>query len=399
MERALVKGSIILLVCFGIANVLGFAYQLMMARNLGVVDYGVLAVLFSMIYILGFLTESIQIVISKYSTMQKSDSKLKNLLIKSSRKAFYFALIAFGLYLLIAIPFSKLTSIDYSLIFVNSLMVFIAFVLPINRGILQGKKRFGSLGINIIVESGVKLVLALLFVYIGWRVYGAIAGAILGAAAAYLFSFISLRDIRKSKEEKSDVKGLYNYSKPAFFIIMAIMIFYSLDVIIAKIVFSPQISGAYAIASMLGKIIFLATQPISRAMFPISVEKMGLKKSSDNLLITSFAIIAVLIIGALGIFYFFPQLIVSIFSGKIIVESYSILFLLGLSFSVLSITNLILMYKLSLGKVRGYYLLFIFIAIQISLLFYFSHNLLEFGLAFLVSSCAFLFGSIVLLND
>ena len=47
--------------------------------------------------------------------------------------------------------------------------------------------------------------------------------------------------MRKAKEEKTKTLEIWNYAKPIFVIIFAITIFYSLDVIIAKIVFPVEI--------------------------------------------------------------------------------------------------------------------------------------------------------------
>jgi len=201
------------------------------------------------------------------------------------------------------------------------------------------------------------------------------------------------------KEKVVKTIGIYNYAKPAFFITLVIIIFYSIDIVIARIVFSPEISGMYAIASILSKSIFWGTNPISKAMFPLSAEKNINDKKSKNVFLNASLILIALIVVALFLFYFYSSFIVQIFSGKVILEAASILFYLGLGTSIISLTNLILVYKLSLGKIKGYYYLFIFVIIEVLLLFYFSHNLIEFSIAFVTASSIFLFGSIFLMND
>ena len=121
-----------------------------------------------------------------------------------------------------------------------------------------------------IIEASIKLVMGIVFVYFGATVFGAMTGVILGGLIALLFSVAQLRDIIKAKEVAAKTDGLYNYARPAFFITAIVIVFYSLDVIIAKIVFPPETAGAYAIASILGKILFWGTLPISKAMLPVS---------------------------------------------------------------------------------------------------------------------------------
>lgn len=399
INKSILKGSVVLLVAFNLYNIFNFVFHISMARMLNVVDYGILASLFTIIYMLAVFGESIQIVITKYSSKENKLGRLKNILKKSSRKAFMFSIIAFCFYLIVAVPLSILLNIKYLLVALNGFVIFGIFFTPLTRGVLQGKKRFGALGMNMIVEAVSKLVLAIVLVYIGWKVYGAILGTVIGMGIAILFSFISLKDVVKAKEEKAKTEGIYGYGKPAFLIMLVILVFYSIDIIIAKIFFPAEIAGIYAIASILSKTIFLGTQPISRAMFPITAEDQENKKKPTNAFMNSFWFLAAVIFVALIVFYIAPGLIVRIFSGRYIPEASKILFYLGVAASLLSFANLILLYKLSLGKIKNYYYLLLFLGIEIFLLSYFSNNLFQFSIAFVTSSAIFLWGSIFLLSD
>lgn len=401
LNRGLIKGSLILLIAFGLFNFFNFLFQLIMARMLSILEYSVLASLFAIIYILSIFIESVQTIITKYSAEENDNGKLKNLLKKSSKKAFSISLILFISYLLISFPLSYLLKIDYLLLSLTGLVIFLSFFVPLTRGILQGKKRFKALGMNMIFESFGKLVFSMLFVYLGWKVYGAITGVILGGIIAIAFSLVPLKDIIRSKEKDIKTLGIYNYAKPTFLITSIIVVFYSIDVIIARIFFPPDLAGSYAIASILGKIIFWGTLPISKSMFPMSAENHENKRKSENVFLNAFGILISGVIGVLAIFYFFPDAIISIFAGegKVLPEAISILFYLGIAFSFMSLANLILLYKLSVGKFRGYFFLLIFILIEILLLCWFSASLFQFSIALIAASAAFLWGSIFLMND
>ena len=398
INKGLLKGSFILLVSFNIYNALNFFFHFAMVRLMTVIEYGILATLFSIIYMLAVFSESIQTILTKYTTMENNKGRIKNLLKRSFRKSFLVSSVLFITYLVISIPLSFLLKISYPLMALNGIMIFLVFFTPITRGIMQGKKRFTPLGINMVAESAIKFVLSIILVFIGLSVYGALLGTILGVAIALGLSFINIGDILKSKEKKAKTKGIYGYTKPAFLIMLVILTFYSIDIIIAKIFFPAEIAGIYAIASILSKTIFFGTQPISRAMFPLSAENNS-KNKSQNIFINSLSILIIAIIVALILFYFLPELILKIFSGKLLPEAVSILFYLGIAISLLSLANLILLYKLSLGKIKGYMYLFIFILVEIFLLSYFSKDLVQFSIAFILSSAAFLWGSIVLMND
>src|SRR3989344_9269976 len=253
LNKGLIKGSLVLLIAFNIYNLFNFIFQFSMVRMLSVSDYGILAALFSIIYFLGVFTESIQTIITKYTAKEENKGKLKNILKKSFKKAYFVSSILFLVYLLASIPLSSLLKIDYPLLAFNGLMIFITFFVPINRGILQGRKRFFPLGVNMIAESTIKLILAVVLAFIGWKVYGAMLGVILGVSIAFALSFFNIRDIIRAKEEKAKTDDIYGYSKPTFLILLTVFIFYGIDIIIAKIFFPAEIAGSYAIASILAK--------------------------------------------------------------------------------------------------------------------------------------------------
>ncbi len=398
LEKKLIRGSFLLVLAFGLFNFFHFLFQFFMARMLSIEDYGILATLFSITYITLIFTESIQTIITKYSANESDSGKLKNILKKSTRRVLKVSLVLFFLYLIIAIPASSILKINYGLLSLNGFVVFLAFFLPIGRGLMQGRGRFMSLSSNVLVESVSKLVIGMLLVYIGLAVYGAVVAVLLGGAIAFLFSLFQLRDIIRSKEGKAETFGIYEYAKPTFFITAIIVIFYSLDVIIAKIFFSPETAGAYAIASVLGKIIFWGTLPVSKAMFPMSADKNASREKSRNLLINSLGIVILGVVLALAAFFIFPGLIVKIFSGKFVYEAISVLFYVGVAFGLIALANLILLYKLSIGKTKGYLYLGAFIILEAAILSYFSSTVISFSVAFIVASALFLIGTIVIVR-
>jgi len=397
INKTLISGSLILLITFNIFNFLNFIFHFFMARMLTAADYGILATLFSIIYMTGIFSESIQTIIAKYSASEKNPGKLKNLFLRTIKKSLKISLLVFIVFAFAAMPLSFLLKIPYLLLTSTGLMIFAAFLPPVTRGTMQGTKMFKTLGFNLIIESFIKLGLSIFLVFIGWKVYGAITATIIAAIIAFVLSLLALKKILKSKEKFMETKGIYAYSWPVLFILFNVMIFYSLDIIIAKIIFSNDIAGYYAIASILAKTIFFGTQPISKALFPLSAEKKQ-PGGSHQLLINAIGIVLLCIFASLIVLYFFPSLLIKIFSGRVIIESVNIVFYLGIAFSLTSLTNLILLYKLSLRKTKSYLIFLIFPMIEVALLLLFSHNIIEYSLALVTASAIFLWGSILLLD-
>ena len=386
----LVRGSVVLMIAFGAFNVLNFVFHIAMARSLTTVDYGILATLFSIMYTMSFFAESIQTIIAKYSSAQNSDGKIAALLRKSLYRARYPSVIAFLAYLAISLVLASILEIPLGLLALNGLMIFGAFYLPITRGILQGRRKFRALGGSMIIEASIKIILAIVLVWAGWHVYGALIGTILGALGAYLVSIFTLRSLSRTPEEPTEISHIYAYSKSTFIIIMGLMLFYGLDIILARALFDSTQAGVYSIASILAKTIFLGTQPISKAMFPLTAESSSRINNKKRLLIKAVSLFAPIMVVALLIFYFFPQFVLYVFSGRDIPDAAKILFLLGLGASLISLSNLLLLYRISQNTVRGSILIFIPVALQLIALPLFSDSIISFSIAF-VMTCVVLF--------
>ena len=399
-DKKLIKGSIILLIIFNLYALLNFIFQSSMARMLSIEDYGILAELFYFPYFLNIFSEAIQTIIAKYTTSNNSIEKSKNIFRRAFRRISKPTFCIFIVYMILAIPLSFILDISYGLFAINSIFIFNSFFLPINRGIMQGMKRFFSLGFNLLVEASFKLGLAILFVFIGWRVYGGILGATLGGAISLASSFLFLKEMNSAKERTAKTPDIYGYSTPVFLVTFAILVFYTADLFIVQLLFSKEIAGNYAIASILSKAVFWGTQPISKAMFPLSAENTAKKnrKTNNNTFYNSFALLIFGILACLSLFYFFPGQIISLFSGKDIALSASLLFILWISTSFLSIANLILLFKISQGKTKGALSFFLVLVLSIALLIYFSHTIYEFSYAFLTASALFLWSSIFFLR-
>lgn len=397
-----IKGSLILFIMINIFNFLNYIFHFSMARMLGPADYGILAVLMSIGYIFCISAEAINNIVSRYTSkfnLKREFGKMKNFLKKSFRKGSKISLIIFTIYLPFAFMLSFLLNISFLLLVLTGLLIFAALLSPIARGMLQGIKLFSKLGANMIIESSIKLLVSIFLVYLGLRVYGAMAAVILSVFVAVILALFFLRDVVKSKEEKCGIEKIYSYGFSFFVAIISITLMFSLDIIIARILFQPDIVGKYAVASILGKMIFFGTMPISKAMFPFSSESFDSKKKTRHLLYKASTLLFLLCLAAVAIFTLFPKFIISLLFGKEYIAVSSILVFMGLSFSILAFTNLVVLYALSKNKRLFSFYLPVFVLIEISLLFIFSLNLLQYSLALLSANLIMFLGALILIKN
>lgn len=397
-----VKGSIILFLMMNAFMFLNYLFHFSMARMLGPADYGILAVLMSIGYIFGILADAIQNIISKYtskSNIKKEYGKINNLLRKGLKKGAVLSLYIFIIYLAISIPLALILKIDFLLLALTGVLIFSDLLAPISRGVLQGIKRFGRLGINMILEGLIKVIFAFVLVLLGLKVYGAMSAVIISVFAAIFIALFFLRDILKTKEKKCKTENIKFYSFSFIIAILSITLMFSVDIILARLFFSPEILGKYAVASILGKMIFFGTVSISKSLFPFSSESHEKKEKTRKLLNKALGFLSLICIVSVLAFALFPKLIILILFGKEYLEISNILIFMGLSFSVLSFTNLFVNYALSKDKQHFSFYLPIFVLIEISLLSIFSISLMQYAIAFLVSNILMLIGTVLLIKN
>lgn len=390
-------GTIVLFITMNFVNFLNFLIHFFMGRILGPKDYGVFAVLMSLIFIYNIPTEAIQNIISRYTStfnLKKQYGRIKFLMSTSLKKALIFSWWIFVLSVIVALFLSKFLRINFWLIFIANLTIFASFLSPVTKGVLQGRKKFGLLGNSLLIASSLKLFFAVSLVILGFKVFGAIIGVVLGIFAGLVFSFYFNKELLSIKKKKASFDGIYSKSIPYFNSMLVVLLIFSLDIILAKRFFSAELAGKYAVVSMLGKIIFLGTIAISTAMFPLTSEKTDEKKDSSYLFKKSLLVVSLLCIIAVAIYALFPELIIKILYGSEYVDMAPYLIYSGIALSFLSLSNLILIYGLSTNQLRKSQYLFIFLAIEIALFYFFHKTILEYILAFMVSNIIMFIGSL-----
>jgi O-antigen/teichoic acid export membrane protein len=349
----LLGGSALLLVTLNLANALHFVFHIAMARMLGPAGYGALAALLAILYVLNVFAESVQTVVARYASREPAPGRLHDLLRRALRKGGRATVAMLGLYLSAAVPLGRWLRIPYPLMAIFALSLVGVGLLPIHRGALQGRKRFGELGLNMIWEVLAKLGTGIGLAWAGAGEYGAVAGVSLALCFAFAVSFLPLRDVYRAPAEPAAVPDIYRYSLPVFVVTATVMGFYSLDVLLARAFFPDVAAGGYAVASFLGKSILLGTAPVTKAMFPISTEAQD-RGGAGRVLAGTLGILAVCVTPALAAFALVPERLVRAVGGQGYQEAAGLVLPLGIAMALMSFSNALLLYRLSTGSLRFY---------------------------------------------
>lgn len=398
----LFKGSLILFIMINIFNLLNYIFQFSMARMLTPSDYGVLAVLMSIVYIFTVPSEAIQNIVSKYTSkfnINKDFGKMKFMFRRGFKKSLFFAFVSFVVFFIACFFLSSFLKIDIVLLWTTGIFIFLMFLLPIFRGVMQGRKKFYALGWNMILEGLVKVILAITLVFIGLKVYGAIVAVIFGSFIALVFSINSIKEIRNAKEKRTNFTGYFSYSIPYFIVVLVVVLMYSLDIIVARRFFSPELVGNYAVLSFLGKIIFFGTFALSKAMFSVVSEKYEKGKKTVSSLKKSLKLTGVICFFILILYFFFSKSIINIFFGSKYIGFSNLLVFVGLAYALLSFTNILLLYGLTTNKInKNAYFLLLFVILQLVLFYLMHSSLLAYAISLIISNIIFFIYSLFLIR-
>ena len=374
----LLGGSALLLVMLNLASALHFVFHIAMARLLGPAGYGAVAALLAILYVLNVFAETVQTVLARYTAHEPDPGRLHDLLRRGLRKGGRAMLGLAAVYLLAALPLGRWLRIPYPLMALFGLSLVGVGLLPVHRGALQGWKRFGGLGMNMIWEVLAKLAIGIGLVWLGAGEYGAVAGISLSLCLAFAFSYLPLRDIYRTPVAPAEAPDIYRYSLPVFGVTATVMGFYSLDVLLARAFFPDAVAGGYAVASFLGKSILLGTAAVTKAAFPHAAEAARSGRSR-HVLAGTLGLLALCVAPVLALFYLFPEPLMRAVGGRSYQGAADLVLPLGIAMSLMAFSNAFLLYRLSTGRMRFWGVLSLLVPIEAAALTIFRGSTVEFA--------------------
>lgn len=382
LERPLYKNSFIFFVGTILAGLAGYLYQLAMSRMLSLSDFGELSSLLGLLALVGVPMA----VVSTLTTRQVSMLQVRG----SSASVSYLTriltrgvIIGGGLLLLIFLligPWVKeylhLDSLRPYYILAAALPL--SFIMSIWRGVLPGLQRFRIFSTSQIIESGLKLFLAIGFVMVTWGLEGALAAQLIASAIAACFVGWSLRDIFAIPPVPVSLSHLRVAVATVFIWTLALAALQSMDVILVKRFFVPDEAGVYAAFSLLGKIIFFGATSIAGVLLPMATElyETGKHDAHRRLLYLSLALVSGLAGLGLMLYWLAPTLIVRIFLGARYVPFADYLFWFGVMGFCLSVVQILATYFLSIERRWFLFILGLAPLLEVVLVYQFHGSLL-----------------------
>jgi len=384
-----VKNIVLMFIFTSCVNILNFIYHIVMGRVLGPSEYSILALFISIFIISTTVTSTIQTAIAKYSSIyftENNNSKIRYLFLEITRGV----LIATGLIFILILIFVRKIQIfikieSISQIIILGLMIITGAQLSIGRGILQGVVKFGHLGFNQILENGLKLLIGILFVYLGFKSIGAVAGFLIALVVSFLFIFWPIKNIlRKNNklnqndaydENKIDVRTFYRNILLILAITIAFAIISYSDIIMVKHFFSSKDAGYYSAAIQVGKIILFFPMAVGIVILPKLSEKIVKKEKLLGIVLKGLLLITLLSSIILIFYYFYSETIVKLIFGSQYLPAAELIFKYGIFMALVSLINLEIYYFIATDRFIYLIVLILILIEQLSMIFIFHNSL------------------------
>lgn len=374
------RSSALLWVGTMVSNVSNYAFHLVMGRFLGPENYGVLASIVSILYYLMVPTTTIAIIVMKFTAeyeIEKAPGKIRSLLIRLTKQLLAVSAILFVLMAVTSPLMARFLNLDsYIPVLLLSSVVLVTYVLPINRGILQGQQKFGLLSLTMILETAVKITVGISLVLAGFSVNGAIIGIVSAMVVAYAFSFIPLRKIfRETSAGIAAMRDIWKYSIPVFVTLLCLNSYYSIDIILVKH-FLPAIdAGHYSGLSILGKIVVFASLAIVGVMFPIVAGRHKAEQKHSHILAYTLALVGFVSGGIVVAYAIAPEFLIKILFGIKYLPVAPYLPMFGAAMLMLSLSGALANYYLAINKTFFVYMMAAVAIVQVVALWFFHGSL------------------------
>lgn len=396
-KNLLVKGSLLILAGAVAGNIGTYLFHLLMGRLLGPVDYGSLEGLISLNYLLGIPVGVISIVLVKFVSSHKNDKEAVSVFISGIiRKLSIWGLLVLFIFLS-AFPILKnLIKIDsFILILGVGLFSYFGIFFSVFSAVFQGQADFTKLSFLGIFNTWSKLLLAALFVLSGFKVLGAVYSTVLSVILTIIIGYLlSKKYFRFDFSNKDGIlkyfQNVKNYSFSVFIFHLSTTSLYTTDILLARYFLSPFEAGQYAALSILGKIVYFASSPITMAMFPLISAKFSNGEKYKNIFLLSFLIVILISMSVSGIYFLFPELMIKLLYGKDYLSSAPLLGLFAVFLSLYSFCMVFLNYFLSVSKTKAVLVPFAVALFQICLIYFFHSSIRDIiNVNILVSSLLF----------
>lgn len=329
-----------------LGHIFNYLFHLISGRLLQPEQYGLLEGFMALNYFIAVIISSFSLTI--INSAQKIP--LKQLQTLSLKLTLIIWLIFMALYPLISV---LLKFDNFSLFFIFSLQIIFAFIPTLYLGYLQAKLNFKIFGLINLSVAFIKVFIALILLLLGFKIFGALISLVISNLALAIFSYLAiLPHLSKQSQlnSKNNLKKFWSFSRLSFITQLGLTSLYVTDILLVRFLFPVSLSGIYAAASVIGKIIFFVNATVLTVSFPVfTQQKTALIKLKSSFLQAALLMVFICLIGLLS-YWLFPDFIINLFYGPAYQTAGPLLFIFAVFMVIFSLFNLNLQFLLAVSK-------------------------------------------------
>jgi len=329
-RKKLLQGVVIVGLGLSVPQILAYVASVVAARVLNPAEFGAFGTMQGITQIGQPIGLGIQAFVAS-QLIKKFSKDYKKIL----RYGLEISLVVFLVNLVLSVPLSNIFQIEY-LVLVLTIGAVSPFVFVSTQlGIAQGKELYIKLALIYVMFGLGRSISAIVGLLIYPKLISVGIGFFGGTLLSALISHFVLGNGKKfwrDERIKNVSTGLFKATQA----LLALYVLVNVDILIARIVLTPEQSGVYAVGMLVAKIAFFMPQAITVVMFP----RMGKNESSALV----YAIFGTLFIGFLYtlVGYFGSEFVVNAIGGAKYLELNNEVWLFAIEGSLFALLQVLL---------------------------------------------------------
>ena len=386
--------SLLMVATSTLANAFNYFYHVAVGRWLGPQEYGVFGALFAISYFVGVSSTVLQSSVARFVAELHTSGDSQGLRRFFSAIMARLALVAVGVFLLIAAVsplIGDFLSVPTGLVVITGVTAMAAVIHSAASGAIQGRRLFRFLGGIHFATYGSKFLLAVLLLWLGWGVGGALWAMALGyvfgvAVAAWPLRHLAVWRWRWDGEPR--LRRVVAYSGPAGLAAICFAVPTTVDVFLAKHYLPVAEVGYYTAVSVLGKVLIWGPIGVSLALFPHVLAAESQQRRPGDFLGKAVLLTVLMAGGGAALYWLAPGQVLGAVFGADYVQAAALLRVYGVATFFFSVAVIFIYYNLALDNFRYIYVVAAITAIEVSAYLWLHDSSLQMAQVLLVGSAA-----------
>lgn len=336
-----------------LAGGLGYVFHFETGHLLGPSAYAIVASAIAALYVLTLPVVGLQLVSARYSSLAAARGQEDAVLPMLIRVSGFSLLCALPVAAVIVVFSGRVASFlniaDARVVDVLAAAAIVAILVTLNRGALQGLRRFVALSGTLVADMAGRLAFAGVLVVTSFGALGAVAALVLGPALAYVLSFFMLRPRTATSGARERMEGLGQYAVLATVASVGVNYLFSVDTLLAKHFLAADAAGLYAASAVLARVVYFLGLSIAGVMFPEVATLHARNEKHFHVVDLSLLLVAATGLALILVYTVAPALVLLPY-GPAFAPARAYLGVFALALTLLALGNLLINYFLSIAK-------------------------------------------------